>query len=148
MEDLTKLTPTELLKRINDTKNQHEALKKEIVDYTIQVDELEKKQDWCGGALTRTAEGKIREVNVDPYNLVQYAVPFKFSNAESHLVVNWTLGKHDTIDKEFGWLERSYAPPLTEQEKSVERKLINTEKFHLEKCVQCRAHRNYLAKTK
>jgi uncharacterized coiled-coil DUF342 family protein len=43
MEDLTNLTPTELLKRINDTKDQHERLKKEIVDYTIEVDELEKK---------------------------------------------------------------------------------------------------------
>ncbi len=43
MEDLTNLTPTELLKRINDTKNRHEALKKEIVDCTVQVDELEKK---------------------------------------------------------------------------------------------------------
>jgi hypothetical protein len=114
----------------------------------VEAYELEKRQDWCGGALTRTAEGKISEANVHPYHLVPYDVPFKFCNTESHLVVNWTLAKHDAIDKEFGWLERSYTLPLTEQEKAVERKLINTEKFHFEKCVQCRAYRNYLAKTK
>jgi len=94
--------------------------------------ELEKNQDWCGGALTKTAETKIKEANVNPYNLVQYDAPFNFSNTKSHLVVNWTLGKHAPIDKEFGWLTRNYALPLTEEEKAVERKLINTEKFHLE----------------
>jgi hypothetical protein len=114
----------------------------------VEAYELEKSQDWSGGALTKTAERRIREVDAHSYYLVQYNVPFKFSNAESHLAVNWTLAKHDTIDKEFGWLARSYALRLTEQDKVAERKLINTEKFHLEKCVQCRAYRNYLAKTK
>jgi hypothetical protein len=114
----------------------------------VEAYELEKSQDWCGGALTKKAESKIKEANVNPYNLVQYDVPFKFSNTESDLVVNWTLAKHDAIDKEFGWLARSYALPLTEQEKATERKLINTERFHFEKCVQCRAYRNYLAKAK
>jgi len=42
MEDLTKYTPTELLKLINDTKKIHDNLKQEIIDYTYQADELEK----------------------------------------------------------------------------------------------------------
>lgn len=42
MGDLTKYTPTELLKLINDTKTAHDNLKQEIIDYTYQFDELEK----------------------------------------------------------------------------------------------------------
>jgi hypothetical protein len=43
MENLTKYTPTELLKMINDTKVIHDALKQEIINYTFEVDEIEKK---------------------------------------------------------------------------------------------------------
>jgi hypothetical protein len=43
MENLSKYTPTELLKMINDSTTEHERLKKEIVDHTIEVDELEIK---------------------------------------------------------------------------------------------------------
>lgn len=43
MENITKYTPTELLKLINDTKAEHDKLKQEIVDDTYLVDELEKK---------------------------------------------------------------------------------------------------------
>lgn len=42
MENLSGYTPTQLLKMINDAKKMHDALKQEIVDYTFQVDELEK----------------------------------------------------------------------------------------------------------
>jgi len=42
MEDLTKYTPTELLKMINDIETGHINLKKEIVEHTYEVDELEK----------------------------------------------------------------------------------------------------------
>jgi len=40
--DLKKCTPTQLLKLSNDCKAVHEKLKKEIVDLTHQVDEIEK----------------------------------------------------------------------------------------------------------
>lgn len=43
MEDLTKLTPTELLKRGNDIKAKHDALKEEIIANTFEIEELEKK---------------------------------------------------------------------------------------------------------
>jgi type 1 glutamine amidotransferase len=41
MENLNKYTPTELLKLINDQSVLHESIKKEIIDYTIQIDEIE-----------------------------------------------------------------------------------------------------------
>lgn len=43
MEELEKYSLTELLKIINDKKQEHEILKQEIVDHTIEVDELEIK---------------------------------------------------------------------------------------------------------
>ena len=43
MENLCGYTATELLKMINDSATEHERLKKEIFDHTIEVDELEIK---------------------------------------------------------------------------------------------------------
>jgi hypothetical protein len=42
MENLSGHTETQLLKMINDSKADHERLKKEVIDHTFQVDELEK----------------------------------------------------------------------------------------------------------
>ena len=39
MENLSKYTPTELLKLVNDTKSEHDALKTEIIDLTMVVEE-------------------------------------------------------------------------------------------------------------
>lgn len=43
MEDLKKHTPIELNKMGNDIANKHEKLKQGILDYTYEIDELEKK---------------------------------------------------------------------------------------------------------
>lgn len=43
MENLSKYTPTELLKMINDSNVAHDILKQEIIDHTFEVDELEIK---------------------------------------------------------------------------------------------------------
>ena len=60
MENLTKYTPTELLKLINDTKKNHDSLKQEIIDYTYQFDELEK-----------TINNKINELsNAEKYYIL------------------------------------------------------------------------------
>ena len=40
MEDLTKYTPTQLLHMLNDNNAKHESLKKDIINHTIEVDEL------------------------------------------------------------------------------------------------------------
>jgi len=43
MGDLSKYSPTELLKMINDVKIKHDTLKQGIINHTIEVDEIEKK---------------------------------------------------------------------------------------------------------
>lgn len=43
MENLKNLTPTELLKLINDIKKEHENIKKYIIDKTYIIDEIEKE---------------------------------------------------------------------------------------------------------
>ena len=43
MENLSGYTPTELLKMSNDVTAKHNALKQEIINHTIEADELEKK---------------------------------------------------------------------------------------------------------
>jgi len=42
MEDLSKYTPTELLKIINDNNAKHEVIKQEIINHTVEIDDLEK----------------------------------------------------------------------------------------------------------
>jgi hypothetical protein len=41
MEDLTKYSPTELLKIINDTKVKHDRLKQEIFNHLTEIDKIE-----------------------------------------------------------------------------------------------------------
>jgi len=43
MEDLSKYTPIELNKMFIDVKSKHETLKKELVDHTYELDELQNK---------------------------------------------------------------------------------------------------------
>jgi hypothetical protein len=43
MEDLTKYTPTELLKMVNDTKSSHDELKTEILRQLEELDDIERK---------------------------------------------------------------------------------------------------------
>ena len=58
-------------------------------------------------------------------NTLNNYVPVKDNRKESRMVINWTLAKHDIIEKEHGWLERSDAIPVGEAEK-IEIKLRNT----------------------
>ncbi len=116
----------------------------------IDACELEKKQEWCGGALTKDAEDVIGNNASIRAILVSYDVPVKSNSnaegkAETYTAINWTQAEHKLIDRDYYWLERSPVPPLTEQQKKVDLKLKNTERFHLEKCVQCKEHRKNLA---
>ena len=43
MEDLSKYTPTELLKMINDTNVRYDRIKEEIIKHTYEIDDIEKK---------------------------------------------------------------------------------------------------------
>lgn len=42
MKNLTDYSSTELLKLINDIKSNHDILRKELIDYSYEIDELEK----------------------------------------------------------------------------------------------------------
>ncbi len=42
MKDITNFTPTELLKRGNDIKARHDALKAEIIQTSFEIENLEK----------------------------------------------------------------------------------------------------------
>ena len=106
----------------------------------IEAHELEKRQDWCGAALTDTAVAQIHDSTIDRYYLSQYDVPMHRELRESHMVINWTLAGHEVLP-ERGWMERGFAIPITETQLAVERKLANTERFHADMCVQCRSVR-------
>ena len=54
MEDLSKYTPIELNKMINDIKIKHDTLKQEIINYTYEAEELEKKINEKIKVLTET----------------------------------------------------------------------------------------------
>jgi uncharacterized protein YccT (UPF0319 family) len=43
MQDLSKLTPTQLLKKGNDIKARHDVLKQEIIADTHEIEKLEKR---------------------------------------------------------------------------------------------------------
>lgn len=113
----------------------------------VEAHELEKKQEWCGGSLTKKAENEVIKTKVDMKYLIQYDVPVKKSNTERHLVINWTQAKHQEIDQEFNWLKRPDSSSLTKEElEEVDCKINNMERFHLDKCVQCRRYREKVIK--
>jgi len=43
MEELSKLTPIELNKMINEVKEKHDALKQEVIDHSFEIEVVEKK---------------------------------------------------------------------------------------------------------
>ncbi|MBF0457560.1 MAG: hypothetical protein HQK99_06660 [Nitrospirae bacterium] len=111
----------------------------------IEAHKLEKKQNWCGAALTEIADTKI--IDNDRQLLVSYDVPIKNGKTETHTVINWTCGKHDKIDKDNEWLFRKYIDYRDEAEaKAAEEKLHNTEQFHAEVCKAYNCHGKKLKK--
>jgi len=59
MEELSKYTPTELLKMINDAKAKHDTLKQEIIDHTFDLDELSKLINEKIGKLTELEKNYV-----------------------------------------------------------------------------------------
>lgn len=108
----------------------------------VEAHELERKQNWSGGALTKEAKAVIG----DNYFLTDCSVPIKGEDQQvyqHHCVINWTLAEHDVITEQTRWLNRSdYLVSISEKKRQrIERILQNTERFHDEHCVQCRAVR-------
>ena len=59
MEDLSKYTPIELNKMLNDIKLKHDTLKQEIINYTYEAEELEKKINEKIKLLTETENSYV-----------------------------------------------------------------------------------------
>ena len=59
MENLSKYTPIELNKMLNDIKLKHDTLKQEIINYTYEAEELEKKINEKIKLLTETENSYV-----------------------------------------------------------------------------------------
>jgi|SRR3972149_7375384 len=105
----------------------------------VDAHELERKQKWCGAALSQMAFEQVRREPREIY-LMKYNVPLKNEKHEEYNVINWTLARHDVISAEH-FIKRNYTSPLTEQEEKIEYKLKKTEQFHTDVCIQCRKFR-------
>lgn len=113
----------------------------------VEANDLEKVQQWSGAALTETAANKFKEKFPENSMLVDYDVPVRLSSESTHRkysVVNWTLAKHSVIRKNQNWMyrEENGAKVHSYKNKDVEQKILNTEKFHSDTCVQCKAARS------
>lgn len=119
----------------------HDAAKNIYVGKAlVEAHELERKQNWSGAALTKEAKDAIG----CNYYLTNYDVPIKENDeqiSQTHCIINWTLAEHDVITELKGWLNRSdYLLSISEKKRQrIEQILQNTERFHYENCVQCRA---------
>lgn len=121
----------------------HDATKNIYVGKAlVEAHELERKQNWSGGALTREA----KEIVGDNDFLTDCNVPIRHEGQQifrGHCVLNWTLAKHDVVTAETGWLNRNdYLASFNEKKRQkIERILENTERFHYGECNQCKAVR-------
>lgn len=112
----------------------------------IEAYELEKKQQWSGAALSKSAGREFKDRYPEKDYIVKYDVPVKLKSEslfENHYVINWTTAKHEVINKDYYWMCRyeDHTKVGPHEDEEIEKKILNTEKFHLENCVQCKAYR-------
>ena len=108
----------------------------------VDANDLEKVQQWSGAALTEEAGNKFKDNYPENSMLVNYDVPVKLSSENTHKkcsVVNWTLANHDVIRENQSWMyrEENNSKVHSCSNKDVEQKILNTEKFHSDICMQC-----------
>lgn len=99
----------------------------------IDAQKLEKQQKWSGGALTADAAKAVGNSK----NLIEYAVPSKEGTLKS-MVLNWTLMRHEKM-LNTRWLPRVLDNDISDIDKNeIERKILETEKFHEQVCTSCK----------
>ena len=105
----------------------------------IEAHDLEVLQEWSGAALTESAANMFRDYFPENSILVDYDVPIKVDTTKKLTVVNWTLANHKMAPAKRNWMWRVEEGQRVACYKNpeIERKIRNTETFHLEKCVQC-----------
>lgn len=105
----------------------------------IEAHDIEVLQEWSGAALTESAANMFRDYFPENSILVDYNVPIKGDTTKILTVVNWTLANHKIAPAKRNWMWRVEEGQRVSCYKNpeFERKIRNTETFHLEKCVQC-----------
>ena len=109
----------------------------------IEAHDLEVLQEWSGAALTESAANMFKNHSPENSMLVEYDVPIKGDTNKRLTVVNWTLAKHEIAPAQENWMWRAENGQRVSNYKNpeIERKIRNTEKFHLDKCVRCNSRK-------
>jgi hypothetical protein len=113
-----------------------------------EASDLEKCQEWSGATLSDVAANIFRDNDLERSMMVEYDVPIKTRSGMSRKrlsVIDWTQANHPAVVEESGWMYReqdgiqvqAYSNP------DVEQKILNTELFHTDNCVQCREMRKH-----
>jgi hypothetical protein len=107
----------------------------------VEAHDLEVLQQWSGAVLTESAARMFRDCFPERCLLVDYDVPIKRQTRRRYTVVNWTLANHEIAPAKANWMWRVENGERVAQYKNpeIEQKMRNTEEFHFDKCVQCRA---------
>jgi hypothetical protein len=109
----------------------------------IEAHDLEVLQEWSGAALAESAAVMFKDCFPENSILVDYDVPIKGDTTKRLTVVNWTLANHEIVPSPKNWMWRVEKGQRVSCYKNpdIERKIRNTENFHIDKCVQCNSRK-------
>lgn len=109
----------------------------------IEAHDLEVLQEWSGASLTESAANMFKDYFPENSMLVDYDVPIKGNTTKRLTVVNWTLANHKIVTDQQNWMWRAEKGQRVSRYKNpeIEQKVRNTEKFHLDMCVQCNSRK-------
>ena len=110
----------------------------------VEAHDLEMLQEWSGASLTDSAANMFKDHFPENSMIVDYDVPIKGNNTKRLSVVNWTLANHEIVTDQENWMWRAEKGQRVTSYKvpEIEQKIRNTEKFHLDMCVQCNAQKS------
>lgn len=115
----------------------------------VEAYNLEKKQKWSGGALTKKVEERFGNylASLNPVEswVIPYSIPMANGQKENLLAINWTIGIHNSPGwREFYWKQNKPFPDDEEKnlQSDVIEKWINTKEFHSRVCWHCFPHLN------
>lgn len=107
----------------------------------IEAHQLEKKQKWAGGAISKSAEHRILSIQDNEIQnwLVNYDVPVEENKFEKLFAINWT--QNPNHPKSIKWKGGKDQPTVEEEinEKDIVLKWKNTNKFHIDVCKTCKS---------
>ena len=110
----------------------------------VEAHELEKKQKWSGGALTKAVEYRFGEYlnSLNPFEswVLKYDIPFEKKISENLFAINWTNGLHNFNNwRHFNWNKELVDPDIKEHftHHDIVEKWENTKTFHTKVCWKC-----------